>query len=101
MQKITANIKRVWFKEIVAKRKRIESRDMSAYWERKLDGIKPPFLLRLINGMQKAAPELKVRVTKITKNRRKKEYEFHLGKIEEVKNWDIKREQPRVKRAQA
>jgi hypothetical protein len=98
MHKITATIKREWFREIVAKRKRIEFRDMSAYWEKKLDGVKSPFLLRLINGMQKAAPEATVRITKVSKNRRKQQYEFHLGKIEEVKNWDIKLEQPLKKR---
>ncbi len=98
MHRITATIKREWFREIVAKRKSIEYRDMSAYWGKKLDGVKPPFLLRLINGMQKAAPEVTVRVTKVSKNRREQQYEFHLGKIEEVKNWDLKREQPRGQR---
>lgn len=98
MHKITANIKREWFREIVAKRHPIEYRRMSPYWAKRLEGVKPPFLLRLINGMQKAAPEATVRVTKVSKNRKDKQYEFHLGKIMEVLNWDIKREQPRKKR---
>ena len=68
MEKITTTIKREWLKEIVAKRKTVEYRDIKPYWERKFKLIKPPFLLRLINGMSKNAPEVTVEVNRVRRN---------------------------------
>ena len=54
----------------------------------------PPFLLRLINGMQPKAPEVTVIVRRVRKNNRTRTYELHLGKLIDVRYWDRKREEP-------
>lgn len=94
MHLITTTIKREWFREIVAKRKRVESRDLKPYWSHRLDALKTPFLLRLINGMQPNAPEVTIVVDRVRRNARTEKYELHLGRIREVKNWDRKTEEP-------
>lgn len=88
MRKITAQIQRHWLKEIVAGRKAVEYRELKLYWTRRLAGVKPPFLLRLINGMTKNRPEVTVVVRKVVKNVRGRRYALHLGKVVETKNWD-------------
>ncbi len=94
MDRITTTIKRQWLAEIAAKRKLIEYRNIKPYWTRRLDGVEAPFLLRLINGMQQNAPELTVIVERVRKNARHGDYELHLGEIIEVRNWNVRREQP-------
>ncbi|SRR6266404_1215783 len=96
MEKITTTIKREWLKEIVAKRKTVEYRDIKPYWEKRFKAIKPPFVLRLINGMSKNAPEVTVLVRKVVRNKKKGKFELHIGKILEVRNWDEKRKRPRA-----
>jgi hypothetical protein len=70
MDKITTTIKRGWLGEIAARRKMIEYREIKPYWIERLSGVKAPFLLRLINGMQANAPELTVVVERVRKNSR-------------------------------
>lgn len=94
MQTITTTIKREYLKEIIAKRKTVEYREIKDYWENRFRGVETPFLLRLINGMSKTAPEVTVAVTKIDRNRHKGRFELRLGRIHQVKNWDRRREQP-------
>jgi hypothetical protein len=94
MDKITTTIKREWLREIAAGRKQVEYREIKPYWTRRLSGIKTPFHLRLINGMQSDAPEITVLVERVRKNSRGGEYELHLGKTINLRNWDRKREQP-------
>lgn len=94
MDKITATIKREWLREIAAGRKQIEYREIKPYWTRRLSGIKTPFQLRLINGMQSDAPAITVLVERVRKNSRGGYYELHLGKTMILRNWDRKREQP-------
>ena len=94
MDRITTTIKRQWLAEIAAKRKLIEYREIKPYWTRRLDRVEAPFLLRLINGMQQNAPELTVIVERVRKNSRHGDYELHLGEIIEVRNWNVRREQP-------
>jgi hypothetical protein len=94
MDKITTTIKREWLREIVAGRKPIEYREIKPYWIRRFSGIKPPFLLRLINGMQSNTPEVTVVVRRIRKDSRSGQFELHIGKIVEVLHWDIKRGEP-------
>jgi hypothetical protein len=92
---LTMNIKREFFADILAqpRRKWIEYRDMSEYWERRLERVgKAPFNLRLLNGMTPPVPEATVRVTKVV--RRNKTIELHLGKVIAVKHWDRKKECP-------
>ena len=57
---------------------------MTDYWERRLEKVgKPPFILRLLNGMTPPVPEATVRVTKVV--RRKKagilEENEHVGPV--------------------
>jgi tetratricopeptide (TPR) repeat protein len=95
---ITANIKRQFFAEIAAGQKKIEYRDASDTWVKKI--IKagaPPFHLRLINGMTKQAPELTVVVEKVLRNvwaGVNGEYELHLGEVIDLQNWDREIEAP-------
>jgi hypothetical protein len=51
MDRITTTIKRGWLREIVAKRKHTEYRELKPYWTKKLALVRTPFELRLINGM--------------------------------------------------
>jgi len=94
MQSITTQIKREYLKEIIAKRKTVEYRDIKGYWENHFRRVETPFLLRLINGTSKTAPEVTVEVTRIYRNRHKGRFELRLGRIHQVKNWDRRREQP-------
>ena len=89
MDKITTTIKREWLREIAAGRKRVEYREIKPYWISRFSKIQPPFLLRLINGMQPKAPELTV-----VENTRSGNFELHLGKVIELRYWDLKRELP-------
>ena len=94
MDKITTTIKREWLREIVAGRHPVEFREIKPSWTDHLSKVKVPFHLRLINGMQRKAPEVTVRIDRVRKNSRSGEYELHIGKIVEVLNWDRKREEP-------
>jgi hypothetical protein len=95
---LVMNIERQWFAAILAqpREKDVEYRDLSDYWLRRLEKVgKAPFHLRLLNGMQPPVPEATVQVTKVVKNRRTEQIEFHLGKVIEIKHWDRKRKRPR------
>ncbi len=92
MNKITTTIKREWLREIAAGRKRIEYREIKPYWSRRLAGIKTPFLLRLINGMQVKAPEVTVLVRRVRRNSRSGHFELHIGRVVSVRHWDLKGE---------
>ena len=95
MDILTTTIKREWLREIVAGRKRVEYREIKPYWIQRLSAVKPPFALRLINGMQAKAPEVTVVVRKVRKNARSGSFELHLGAVTTVRNWNRRREQPR------
>ena len=94
MDEITTTIKREWLEKIANRTKRVEYREIKPYWVKRLSGVKPPFLLRLINGMQPNAPEITVVVTKVRKNSRSRQFELVLGKIVELKHWSVKFERP-------
>jgi hypothetical protein len=70
MDKLTTTIKRQWLREIVARRKKVEYREIKKYWTDRLNKVRTPFLLRLINGMIARAPEVTVRIDKVRKNAR-------------------------------
>jgi tetratricopeptide (TPR) repeat protein len=92
---ITANIHRKFFAEIAAGRKKIEYRGASEFWQNKVDKAgEPPFHFRIINGMTKQAPELTVIVEKVLYNIWEGVYEFHLGEVINIKNWDREKEAP-------
>lgn len=94
MDKITTTIKPAWLKKRADRTKRLEYREIKPYWTKRLSRVSSPFLLRLINGMQRNAPEVTVVVAKIRKNSRNKVYELVLGKIVEMKHWSVKSGRP-------
>jgi hypothetical protein len=94
---LVVNIKSQYFEAILAlpPRKRIEYHEMRSYWESRLEKVgKPPFNLRLLNGMTPPVPEATVRVTKVVRRKSSKTIELHLGKVLSVKHWDRKKECP-------
>jgi hypothetical protein len=95
MDKLTTTIKRPWLREIVAGRKTIEYREIKPYWTKRLKGRQCPFLLRLINGMSKDAPEVTVRIDRVRTNNKTAIYELHIGAVVDVQHWDKRREMPR------
>jgi hypothetical protein len=95
---LVVNIKREFFAAILAlpRRKNIEYRDMTEYWETRLEKVgKPPFNMRMLNGMTPPVPEATVRVTKVVSRKSTQTIELHLGRVLEVKNWDRKKECPK------
>jgi hypothetical protein len=88
MDKITTTIKRQFLAEIVAGTKKVEYREIKPYWTRKFKAVSCPFILRLINGMNKKAPEVTLEIKRITVG---DAYELRIGKILKVKNWPSRR----------
>jgi hypothetical protein len=91
------NIQREFFADILAlpTRKRIEYRQMSDYWLRRLEKVgPPPFNLRLLNGMLPPVPQATVELVRVVKDPARGELRLHLGRVLEVKYWDRKRECP-------
>jgi hypothetical protein len=94
---LVVNIKRQYFAAILARprRKFVEYRDMTEYWERRLEKVgKPPFNLRLLNGMTPPVPEATVRVIRIVRRTSTETIELHLGRVLAVEHWDRKKECP-------
>jgi hypothetical protein len=96
MQRITTTIQRQWLAEIIAGTKKIEYREAKPYWRRKLTAVYCPFELRMINGMRPHAPEVTVRVDKITESKKYREFRLHIGKVVGWMHWDSKRMQPKT-----
>lgn len=94
MEKVTTTIRRQFLCEIIAGRKNFERRVISPYWQKKLEGKKCPFLLRLINGRKINAPEVTVQIDEIKKNYFAGYYELVIGSVVSYQNWDIKNECP-------
>ena len=95
MDRLTTTIEREWLADIVAGVKKTEYRDIKPYWTKKLEAVSRPFELRLINGMQKNAPEVTVLVDRVRANRRTRQYELHIAKVLKHLNWDKRRRMPR------
>ena len=88
---MVANIQREFFIKILTGEKKIEYRDDTDYWRTRIDNAgEPPFHLRIINGMNKNAPELTVVCEKVLINPWALQFELHLGEVIDVKNWDRK-----------
>ena len=95
---LVVNIKRQFFAAILAqpRRKNVEYRDLTDYWEKRLDNVgKPPFNLQLRNGYNPPIPVASVRVTKVVRRKKSRTIELHLGNVIKVKFWDRKKEVPR------
>jgi hypothetical protein len=86
MDTLTTTIKREFLDEIVAGRKRVEYREIKPYWTDKLATVRPPFQLRLINGMSAKAPEATVEICRVIKNDADGCYELHISKVLDVQN---------------
>lgn len=82
------NIERRWFKAIVDGTKKIEYQAMSPFWMRRIEPLKAPFQLRLLNGMLAPMLEALVEVTRVVRSRDRQEYQLQLGKTPRVKDWD-------------
>lgn len=94
---LVVNIKRQYFADILAqpRRQHIGHRGLKDYWERRLEKVgKPPFNLRLLNGMTPPVPEATVRVTKAVRRKSTKTIELYLGNVLSVKHWDRKKKRP-------
>lgn len=83
MDRITTTIKREWLAKIVAGTKKIEYREVKPYWDRRLSGLRPPFAVRLINGMSRDAPEATIVVRRV--DVRAGMYRLHIDRVINVK----------------
>jgi hypothetical protein len=95
---LVVNIKRQYFAAILAqtRRQHIEHRVLSDYWETRLKKVgKPPFNLRMLNGMTPLIPEATVQVIKVVRKKSNNEIALHLGKVLSVKHWIGRRNHPR------
>ncbi len=95
---LVVNIKRQFFAAILAqpRRKNVEYRDLTDYWEKRLDNVgKPPFDLQLRNGYNPPIPVATVRVTRVVRKKSRKTIELLLGKVLNVKYWNRKKECPK------
>jgi hypothetical protein len=61
-----------------------------SYWTVRLKRVKTPFRLILRNGMTPPIPVLTVRIDKIVTDRRRGEYQLHIGRVLKVEHWDRK-----------
>ena len=95
MDRITTTIEREWLADIVAGTKRTEYRQIKPYWRKRFASISLPFELRLINGMQKNAPEVTVLVDGIRTNAPHRQFELHIAKVLRYANWDKRRRVPK------
>jgi len=91
LDRLTTTIKRPWLAEIIAGTKKIEYREIKPYWRDRLAQVKVPFELRLINGIQRHAPEVTVLISKVKKDTRNGVYELHIRKVLSFMNWDRSR----------
>lgn len=94
MDRLTTTIERQWLREIVAGTKKTEYREIKKYWTERLAKVGRPFELRLINGMQRGAPEATVLITRVRKNSGTGQYELRIGRVLSVKNWNKRTGEP-------
>lgn len=86
---LTINIEREFFEAILTGDKTVEYRSVSEYWIKRIKKAgRPPFLMRVINGMSPNAPELTITVESIKHDKQNEVSEFHLGELKSVKNHD-------------
>jgi hypothetical protein len=93
--RITTTIKRQWLAEIIAGTKKIEYREIKAYWTKRLAKVSTPFELRLRNGMNPPVPEVTVLIHRITKDHRARVYRLHIRKTLIFQHWDKRRQKPK------
>jgi hypothetical protein len=86
MIKLSLNLHRAFFCAILDGSKKIEYRDKTDYWKKRLKGKKYTHV-KFRNGYLKVAPEMTVELKKVIE--KPDCFEFHLGTIIEKKNTDI------------
>jgi hypothetical protein len=94
MDKITTTIKREFLQQIAAGEKSVEYCEMKPYWAKRLSGVKTPFVLRLINGMEQKAPEVTVVIDRVRQNARSGYFELHIREVVGLRHWDLKHGRP-------
>ena len=94
MDTVTTTVCRETLREIAAGRQTVECLEIKPYWDRRLAKVRAPFRMRMINGMSRAAPEVTVEIARVSTNREKNRYEFHVARVVAVENWDRERERP-------
>ena len=94
MDKVTTTICRETLTEIASGRQTVECREIKPYWEKRLAKVQAPFLLRMINGMSAAAPEVTVEVERVSRIASKGRYEFRIARVVETRHWDLEHERP-------
>jgi hypothetical protein len=95
MDTITTTLARQWFAEIVARKKKIEYREIKPYWTVRLKRVKTPFRLILRNGVTRPIPVVTVRIDNIVTDRRRGEYQLHIGRVLNVEHWDRTKRKPK------
>lgn len=82
------NLHREFFAQIVAKTKRIEYRDQSPYWRKRLEGRKYD-AIQFRNGYATNAPEMLVEFRGLRRYGKgsKAYYAIQLGRILKIKRW--------------
>jgi hypothetical protein len=82
------NLRREWFAAVAERKKRIEYRDYTSYWRRRLEGRKYDFI-QFRNGYATKAPEMLVeyRGYRIRGKGRNKKFAIRLGRILKIKRW--------------
>lgn len=82
------NLHREFFAAIVAKTKRIEYRQQTPYWAKRLEGRKYKFI-QFRNGYATLAPEMLVEFLGVKRIRKWGEpfYAISLGRILKIKRW--------------
>ena len=94
--RITTTIEREWLAQIIAGTKRIEYRQIRAYWTRRFAKVSLPFELRLLYGLNRPVPVVTVLIHRITKDRRAREYRLHIKKVLNYKHWDKRTQKPKA-----
>ena len=82
------NLRQKWFAEIAKKTKRIEYREYTPYWRRRIENRKYD-VIQFRNGYATKAPEILVeyRGYRVQGKGREKEFAIRLGRILKIKRW--------------
>jgi hypothetical protein len=82
------NLRREWFAAVAERKKRIEYRDYTSYWRRRLEGRKYDFVQFRI-GYATTAPEMLVEFRGLRRygKGRNAYYAIRLGRILKIKRW--------------
>ncbi len=84
------NLQREFFAAIAARTKRIECRDQTAYWRKRLEG-RHYDVIQFRNGYATNAPEMRVEFRGLRRygKGRSAYYAIRLGRILQIKRWPV------------